>query len=85
MEHFQKYKSGTILISVTRKRAYVIPIVPAFSRFFFQYGDLRKQKDPGDKPQQLIGWRRGIGCECEKTDMILCVYWGLRVHIISFT
>ena len=39
-----------------------------------QYGDLRKQKDPGEKPQQLIGWRRGIGCECEKTDMILCVY-----------
>ena len=28
-----QYKSGTILISVTRKRAYVIPIVPASSRF----------------------------------------------------
>ena len=28
-----KYKSGTILISVTRKRAYVIPIVLASSRF----------------------------------------------------
>ena len=51
----------------------------------FQYGDLGKQKDPGGMPQQLIGWRRGIGCECEKTDVILCVYWGLRVHIISFT
>ena len=51
----------------------------------FQYGGLRKQKDPGNKPQQLIGWRRGIGCECEKTDMILFVYCGLRVHTISFT
>ena len=28
-----RYKSGTVLISVTRKRAYVIPIIPASSRF----------------------------------------------------
>ena len=28
-----KYKSGTILISSTRKRAHIIPIVPASSRF----------------------------------------------------
>ena len=52
---------------------------------FFNMVTSENNKTPGGKPQQLIGWRRGIGCECEKTDMILCVYWGLRVHIISFT
>ena len=76
-------KSDAILISVTRKSAYVIPIAPTSSRF--SICDLRKQKDPGDEPQWLIGWWRGIGCECKETDMILCVYWGLRIHIISFT
>ena len=83
VEHFQNiYRAPFWSLS----RANVPMSFPSFQRrLVFQYGDLRKQKDPGDKPQQLIGRRRGIGCECEKTGTILGVYWGVRVRIISFT
>ena len=83
VEHFQNINRAPFW---SLSRANVRMSFPSSQRLLiFQYGDLRKQKDPGNKPQQLIGWRWGVGCECEKTDMILCVYWGLRVHIISFT